>query len=375
MRGRIAAALSAALVAAALGSCTAEPFPPDPDAEVYAALEAFSRSMIDEGAPAVLIEVRHGGKRWTHAAGVRNLDTREPATVSDAFRIGSITKSMVAVSVMKLVEEGRIDLDQQVSTYLPEFGTVLHPPGPVTVRQLLIHESGLPDFIAPLLASGPWQDVMNRPLSLEQQLSLAATVPWKQKLAQGFEYSSSNYAALGLIVQRLRGKSISAVLKADLADPLGLASTGLPRPEDAPADMIHGYITINARRVDVTRPEWLSELAPGGAVSTVSEVNAFYAALLQGKLVRDESRTAMLRRDSDLYGFGLWKWNDTCTNRFYRGHQGDIDGYGSVSLTSEDGTRQLTMAVAYPPAPPTLDVNPLVFELQDLAEQTLNSLC
>jgi D-alanyl-D-alanine carboxypeptidase len=233
----------------------------------------------------------------------------------------------------------------------------------------------MPDFFAPLLASGPWQDVMNKPLSMEQQIALAATVPWERRLAQGFEYSSSNYAALGLIVQRLRGRSISAVLADEISAPLGLQATGLPRPENVPSTMVHGYITMNARRVDVTRAEFLSELAPGGAVSTVSEVNAFYAALLQGKLLRDESRTAMMRRDGDPYGFGLYKWNDTCSNRLYYGHTGDIDGYGSVSMTSEDGSRQLTMAVTYPPAPPTLDLNPLVIEVQELAEQTLNSLC
>ncbi len=373
-RGKIAAAVSAALLVGALG-CTSEPSPPDPDEETYAALEDFSRRMIEDGAPAVLIEVRHGGETWNHAAGVRNLETREPVTASDPVRVGSITKSMVAVSVMKLVEEGKVDLDEQVSTYLPEFGTVLHPPGLVTVRQLLIHESGVPDFVYPLLASGPLQDVMNRPLSLEQQLALAATVPWKRRLAQDFEYSSSNYAALGLIVQRLRGRSLSAVLEDDISAPLGLGATGLPQPGAAPPTMVHGYVTVNGKRLDVTQPAWLSEQASGGAVSTVSEVNTFYAAVLQGKLVSGESRTAMLRRDGDHYGFGLFKWNDTCTNRLYYGHTGDIEGYGTVSMTSEDGSRQLTIAVAYPPEPPTLSVNPLIEELEALAEQMLNSLC
>ncbi|MEJ1194982.1 serine hydrolase domain-containing protein [Pseudarthrobacter sp. CCNWLW207] len=374
---KIAAAMTAAMMILVFGACTGEPPPPDRRETPgrYAALEEFSRRMIEDGAPAVLIEAKHGGETWNHAAGVRNLETREAATVSDAYRVGSITKSMVAVSVMKLVEEGKVDLDEQVSTYLPEFGSVLHPPGPVTVRQLLIHESGMPEFFFPLLASGPLQDLMNRPLSLEQQLAFAATVPWERKLAQGFEYSSSNYAALGLMVQRLRGKSISSVLDEDIAGPLGLESTGLPRPGEEPATMVHGYITINGERLDVTRPAWLSELASGGAVSTVSEVNAFYAALLQGRLVSSESRTEMLRQDSDFYGFGLFKWNDTCINRLYHGHTGDIDGYGTVSMTSEDGSRQLTIAVAYPPEPPTVSVNPLIEELQALAEQVLNSLC
>ena len=167
---RIGAAVCALLLTVISAGCTGEPRPPDQEKPAaHAILEAFSVRMIEEGAPAVLIAFRNGGDVWTHAAGVRDLGTREAATVSDPVQVGSITKSMVAVSVLKLVGEGKLNLDEQVSTYLPEFGTVLRPPRPVTVRQLMIHESGVPDFAIPLLTSGPWQETMQRPLSLEQQ--------------------------------------------------------------------------------------------------------------------------------------------------------------------------------------------------------------
>lgn len=375
--GRTAAVLSLALLATSLGGCTFDSRPPDEQqtAGQHPGLEAFSRRMLDEGAPAVLIELRHGPDVWTHAAGVRNLDTGESVTVTDPYQVGSISKSMVAVSVLKLVEEGLLNLDAPVSAYLPEFGTVLHPPRPVTVRQLLIHESGLPDFFAPLLASAPPPDFLNRPLSLEQQLALAAAVPWERKLVQSFEYSSSNYSALGLIVQRLRGQKIAEVLKSDIADPLGLRETRLPAGGPPPENMLHGYITVAGERLDVTHPAWLGELAPGGVVSTVNEVNTFYSALLQGKLLTPATLARMRGPDSASYGQGLSKWNNLCTNRFYYGHTGDIDGYGTVSMTSEDGIRQLTLAVAYPPAPPTISVNPLISDLEEVAQETLNDLC
>jgi D-alanyl-D-alanine carboxypeptidase len=225
------------------------------------------------------------------------------------------------------------------------------------------------------MRSGPPQDVLNRPLSLEQQLALAATVPWESKLAQGFEYSSSNYSALGLIVQRLRGRGIAEVLKADIADPLGLEATRLPDRGPPPPTMVHGYIMVDGRRLDVTQPAWLSELAPGGVVSTVEEVNTFYAALLQGKLLSPATVLEMRGPDRVGYGQGLSKWQDTCTNRFYYGHAGDIEGYGTVSMTSEDGTRQLTLAVTYPPDPPTLEANPLISGMEAVAAETLNGLC
>lgn len=368
---RLAAALAAVLLAS---GCIGNPDPPDQDKPAaFAQLEAFSARMLEEGAPAVLISVTDNGEAWNHAAGVRSMETGGSVQVSDAVRVGGITESMVAVSVMKLVEEGRLDLDGQVNSYLPEFGTVLRPPGPVTVRQLLTHESGIPDFSVPLLASGPWEETMNRPLSLEQQLALAATLAWDGRLARIFGYSRSNYTALALIVERLRGQEIGSVLAADIAAPLGLDTTRLgPAP---PETVVHGYVTLEGHRVDVTSPAWLEELPSSGAVSTVEEVNRFYSALLQGRLLEPDTVTAMKGGYSQYYGFALRRWNNTCNNRFYYGLPGDVDGYGTIAMTSEDGSRQLAMAVAYPPGPPTLDLNPLIVEMQDVAQEALNSLC
>jgi D-alanyl-D-alanine carboxypeptidase len=371
---RIAAAACTLLLAVTSAGCVEEPRPPEPDQPAaFALLEAFSARMLEEGAPAVLIAVRNKGNSWTHAAGVRNLESGERAEISSPVRVGGITESLVAVSVMKLAAEGKLDLDSQVSRYLPEFGSVLHPPGPVSVRQLLTHESGLPDFLVPLLASGSWQETMNRPLSLEQQLAIAAAVPWDGRLARIFDYSRSNYSALALIVERLRGRAIGQVLAADIARPLGMAATGLGGP--APKGMVHGYITIEGTRRDVSMPAWQAAAPSSGAVSTVEEVNRFYAALLTGSLLEPDSVTAMKGGYSQYYGFALRRWNNTCNNRFYYGLPGDTDGYGMVAMTSEDGSRQLTMSVAYPPAPPTLQLNPLIYEMQDVAQQALNGLC
>ncbi|MCT9626195.1 beta-lactamase family protein [Pseudarthrobacter equi] len=375
---RAAAALCTVLLISA-ASCTGEPRPPDPTptdpdrAAAFALLEAFSDRMIGEGAPAVLIDVRYEGKAWAHAAGVRRLETREPAAASDPVRVGGITESFVAVSVLKLVAEGKLGLDDPVSRYLPEFGSVLHPPGPVSVRQLLTHESGLPDFTDPLLASGPWEKITVRKISLEQQLALAATVPWEPRLARIFNYSRTNYAALALIVERLRGQDIAQVLATDIARPLGLGATRLGGP--ALPGMVHGYVMVGGARLDASLPEWQAEAPSSGAVSTLPEVNRFYAALLKGELLPPDSVTAMKGGYLQYYGFALRRWNNTCNNRFYYGLPGDTDGYGTIAMTSEDGKTQLAMAMAYPPEPPTLGVNPLISELAEVSQDALNHLC
>ena len=97
---------------------------------------------------------------------------------------------------------------------------------------------------------------------------------------------------------------------------------------------------------------------------------------MQGKLLSPATVKEMQTPDTaGFYGLGLWIWNDTCTNGFAYGHPGDLLGYGTVSMTSADGTRQVTMALTYPPAPFILGDNPLVLEMMDVAEHTLNSMC
>ena len=137
-----------------------------------------------------------------------------------------------------------------------------------------------------------------------------------------------------------------------------------------------GYLVIEDRRVDVTNPEVVIGSPSGGMVSTVQDLNTFYSALLQGKLLKPAMLKEMQTNDfAGFYGLGLWIWNDTCTNDFAYGHPGDLLGYGTVSMTSADGNRQVTVALTYPPAPFLAGENPLVLEMMDVAENTLNSMC
>ena len=80
------------------------------------------------GATAVIIQVKSRVGEWASAEGVRNLDTNETVQLTDQTHIGDITMSMVAVSVMKLVEEGKVHLDDPIQEYLPDFESIIKPP-------------------------------------------------------------------------------------------------------------------------------------------------------------------------------------------------------------------------------------------------------
>lgn len=355
---------------AATAATTATPF-----GELRAMLELFSEKMLREGAPAVLIEAKVGHEEWTQAVGVRSRDGAVPVQLHDPVQVGSITQSMVAVSVLKLVDEGRLVLDDPVTRYLPELEELLHPPAPLSVRQLLSHTSGIPDFHGPLLVSAPLRHVLTTPISPEQRLALAGTLPWQVAEPGEYRYSSSDYVVLGLLVERLRGGPLGEVLRADVVEPLGLGFTTMMGDGPAPANLVHGYVQIDGGVADVAYSAVQRGSAAGGMMSTVQDVNTFYASLLRGGLLSPASLVEMKGRVYDDYGLGLEQWYDRCTNGIYYGHSGDVPGYGTIAISSADGNRQLAMAVAYPPSPLPARSHAIAREMAGLAQTALNASC
>ncbi len=365
---------------------TAPPFQPSPPSpatapasaslrQLRAMLEPYSEELLQEGALAVVVEARVGSETWAHAVGVRSRDGGVPARPGDPVHVGGITRTMVAVSVLKLAEEGQLALDHPVSRYLPELEGLLHPPAGLTVRQLLGHTSGMPDFYAPLLGSAPLRQVLATPISPEQRLALAGGVPWQPAEPRGSGYSRSDYVALGLLAERLRGTALADVLRADVVEPLGLRSTTMTGAGPAPANLVHGYTLVDGGPVDVAYSAMQSGSASEGMISTVGEINTFYAALLDGGLLPPPSVMAMKGRANADYGLGLEQWNDRCTNGFYYGHAGDVPGYGTIAMSSADGNRQLAMSVAYPPSPLSAQANAISLEMTGLAQIALNASC
>ncbi|MDV8149664.1 serine hydrolase [Arthrobacter sp. B10-11] len=353
---------------------TASGPPSGPARDVRAQLEQYSQGLIDAGAPAVLVELHIGAEVWTHAAGVRN-PAGEAARAADAVHVGHITQSLVAVSVLKLAGEGRLSLDEPASTYLPELQSLLHQPEPFTVRRLLGHTTGMPDYYAALLHSLPPRQALATRMSPENMLAVAATLPWHKRSAQGLSYSNSNYLALGLIVERLRGLPLADVLRADVVQPLGLGSTRLTDGGPVPEGMVHGYALIDSEPVDTTHAALHRGSGATGLVSTVGDLNTFFDALVNGRLLGRDLVGEMLAPVYAEYGLGLYQWNDACTNGFYNGYVGDVPGYGTVAMASADGSRRLALAVAYPPSPLSNDTNAIALEMTGLAEEVLNGSC
>ncbi|SEJ00685.1 D-alanyl-D-alanine carboxypeptidase [Arthrobacter sp. yr096] len=300
--------------------------------ELRAALELFSREKLQEGASAVIIRAKAGQQEWTHAAGVRSRDGQIAVQTSDRFNVGGQLRTMLGVSVMKLVEEAQVRLDDAIITHLP--GS-LAGNSTVTVRQLLGDLSELPGGLA-----------------------------------------SRADSLLGQLVTQLRGQPLEAVLRTDILTPLDLRSTVLQEQSNAwPGDLVHGYVHVGGAVVDVVGLGPASGRASPALLSTVQEITAFQFALLGGELLSPEGLVAMKGTVFADYGLGLDHWNDRCTNGYYYGHVGDVPGYGSIAISSADGNRQLAILMAYPPQPLSEKPSALALEMTGVAQVALNSGC
>lgn len=378
----------AATLALILSACTGTNQAPAPSFGTGPAptdsLDFTMRSLMDQGAVAVVAEVRWPGGTWSRAYGVRDLEARQPATADDRVSVASVTKSMTAVSVLKLVDDGVIRLDEPVNGILDSFTTVLRPPGPITVRQLLAHTSGMPAFQdATEKSIEDVARVISEDISLRRGLELTASLPWEAEDVGSFRYSDSNYLALGQLLEELRGKPYPQVLRDDVINPLGLGDTSIDQTARGESRMIHGYITLRGERLDITQaPDELGSPAYG-AISTMHDVNDFFAALFRGDLVSDTSLKEMTTTGTfPLYGLGLWKWSQGCTKDYRYGGQGAFWSYRTTAISSTDGQQQASMTLVPPPMPTSLE-DPESVDKLDLwddqmasaLQETLDRLC
>jgi D-alanyl-D-alanine carboxypeptidase len=393
---RCSAAAAAALVFFGVGGCTSARTPPDQQtapvtgtsaaatatatasatatAPAFAAvLKKYSEDTRAGGATAVVIQIKSRLGEWSSAEGVRNLETNEPVQLTDQTHVGDITMTMVAVSVMKLVEEGKIQLHDPIQKHLPDFENIIKPPGPITIRSLLSHRSGMPRYWESLLRAG---DPGDGKRSHKERLSAAAE-PWTGGSGSLFSYSGTNYSALALLVEKLRGQDIGAVLRADTVEPLGLQGTVMTGDGPGPQKLVHGYTKAESGElVDNALAPFHSGSPDTGMISTVPELNTFFAALQKGTLLTPQSVAEMHHPKYEQYGLGVVRRYDSCSNNDYFGHVGVVRGYAALALISADGSRQIAMAVARAPKPYLMGFDdPQSLEMSEVAVDALNQAC
>jgi D-alanyl-D-alanine carboxypeptidase len=296
---------------------------------------AARQLVLDGGASSAIVFVADGGRTQAAASGAG-------ARADQRFRVGSVTKTFTATIVLQLVDEGKLGLDDPVARYLP--GLVPAARG-ITIRELLEHRSGLANYTD----DQSWLARAERSNTIRPRdvLRFAASKDPVFRAGSQWEYSNTNYAALGLVIEKLTGQTFAHELNRRILIPLRLAHTQL-----AATRRVAG---LSDPGTNPTLP-W----AAGGMVSDGADVARFFSVLLSGRLISRAGLSAMEHTVATISptqrdGLGIfavrlpdcgWVW----------GHDGHILDYTTLVQARKDGGRVVVISMrgpAHPQAPPT----------------------
>ncbi|MGW6422245.1 serine hydrolase domain-containing protein [Nocardia sp. NPDC055053] len=359
--------VGAVLAAAACGEASVgapEEAAKTPPPAVATAMEKLVR----HGFPGVQVVIDGPAGHRTFTAGVGDLNTRAPFPDDARVRIGSNTKTYVATVIMQLVAEGKVDLDASIERYLP--GLVQgngNDGNRITVRQVLQHTSGVPDYLGRGSGDGitaqnseqidPDEETLRwQHFGMTELVRRALTAPPQFEPGAKSVYTNTNYLLAGLLIERVTGNPAADEIGRRILEPIGLRDTYVPAARDT---IIHGphargYHRIDGKPVDFTDfdPSWAA--TAGDMVATATDMNRFFAALLAGQLLPPAQLAEMKRTvpfdrmpGAD-YGLALIHRTAPCGKEVW-GHGGSIPGFETRNGVTAEGTA-VTVTVNQLPA-------------------------
>ncbi|MFF0448280.1 serine hydrolase domain-containing protein [Streptomyces sp. NPDC004609] len=337
-------AQAAGAAPAPAGTTTAHaPRTPAPD---LVGVRAALTSALANGAPGAMARVDDHGTVHRLAEGVGDRATGRAITAGDRFRVGSVTKSFSSVVLLQLVDEGELDLDATVNTYLP--GLLDER---ITVRHLLSHRSGLYDYTNDMFARTVpgFESVRNRVFTHRELVDVSLAKPLTVTPGAAYSYSNTNFVVAGMLIEKLTGNSVRTEYAERIIEPLRLRDTYYVHPDTAvPGRHAKGYLTpdeAGAPLVDSTRQTVSWAQSAGAVISSPRDLNTFFSALMRGRLTSAAQLEQMQRwtpvNATQGYGLGLRRRDLSCGVSVY-GHTGTVQGYYTSSFTSKDGRRSIT---------------------------------
>jgi len=306
------------------------------------------------GPPGVIALVQRGDRRDVHTFGVANVRTGRQLAVHQRMRLASTAKAFSGAAALALVSKGKLSLRDTIGEVLPGLPRAWSA---VTLKQLLNHTSGVPDFSksrrfrSALLAS-----LTKAPLP-RKLLGYVAHKPLEFDPGTRYAYSNSDNIAVALMVQAVTGAGYQGQLFEQVYQPLGLHATSLPRGPNLRRPFIHGYDNDPA----ADPPEDVTELvaagwawASGGVVSTPADLNTFVRGYVRGDLfsaqVRWKQRQVIRGGGSEptgpgvnAAGLGIFRYQTRCGTVW--GHTGNTLGYTQFMAATPNGRRSVTVSI------------------------------
>jgi D-alanyl-D-alanine carboxypeptidase len=360
LRLRLRLSVSALLAGACLAALVSAPADasttaagPDRDQALRSQLDQLVRS--PGGPPGVIAVLQRGNSTRIVRAGVAELGSGRPIEPADHMRIASAAKAFGGAVALGLVDRGTLGLDDTIGRRLPALPEAWHA---VTLRQLLSHTSGMPDFSG----DPEFLDILNAdphlPFDSRRLLDLVADEPLLFPPGSRFEYSNSDNIAVALMAEAVTGERYEELLRRTVHTPLDLSGTSLPQGYRLPAPYMHGY------DVDVAQPPAapvdVSELlgtsavwASGGIVSTPADMTRFVRGYASGALIsratlREQRRwvdgaSEPAGPGTNSAGAAIFRYDTRCG--VVLGHTGNVPGYTQLVAATPDGQRSLTFSL------------------------------
>ncbi len=286
------------------------------------------------GVPGTIVSLSIPGEiDYVRAVGISDTSTGAPMSVDDHTRIGSVTKTFTGTAVLQLVDQGRIRLTDPISLYVDDV-----PSGDVITLDMLGQmRSGLADyaesdiFLQRIYAEAP-EGPDAFATTPRELLDWAFTQPLNFPPDSRWEYSNTNTALLGMVVEKVSGLSLADYLQQNVFGPLGVTRTSFPANGLMPVPYAHGYNeTPDGTVVDATQwnPSW--GYAAGQVVSTAADLKTWAAAVGTGALLSPFAQAQRLSGGTTLvpgvdYMFAIFNAEG------WIGHNGDIPGYTTVMV-------------------------------------------
>src|SRR6266496_770007 len=239
--------------------------------------------------PGVSVAVIRDGKVILASSyGQANVELSVPVTPDSVFKLASVTKPFTATAIMMLVEEGKISLDGRLAEYLPNLPSQW---ANVTVRQALSHTSGVADYLqAPRWS---WQSSWREDLTPNQFIKFASEAPPVFAPGAGIRYSNTGFYLLGMVIEKVSGKSYGQFVAERIFKPLQMTATRRDTLTEIVPNRVSGYVFGGGtlRNAEYTSETWA--YSEGGIISTAADLAKWDAALYTEKLVKRPSLERM----------------------------------------------------------------------------------
>ena len=336
----VATVVATSLPAGAQQPATTPPTPPSRGA-VVARLDSLVTDFVASvpAAGATVAVVRGSDTLLLRGVGERDRERRLHADRSTVYRVGSITKQFTAAAVMQLVERGAVSLSDPVTRYLPQYEQW----SGVTIGRLLNHTSGIHSYTA----SPSWQKTWANDLTTAELVAFVANDTLDFPIGTKYRYNNTGYVLLGMVLEKVTGKSYADYMRDNFFTPLGMRSATYCPSRPTSDTHAAGYDLKEGALVSTTYLSMTHPHAAGALCMSVPDFLRWQTALTSGRVVSPATYTLMTTPDTLVgggkqnYGFALVP-GMLGTHRMIQ-HGGDVNGFSVQQMWFPDDSLRVVV--------------------------------